>query len=148
MDLKGKTVAVIGIGKTGLATARFLAGQGARIRLTDGKPQSAWGEALASIEALSLSADLALTPYGPEVLIGADWVIPSPGVYPANPILSEAIRRGIPVISELELAWRFLRTPLVAITGTNGKTTVRRSSERSSARPAKRCSSAATSAPP
>ncbi|MCE5283752.1 MAG: UDP-N-acetylmuramoyl-L-alanine--D-glutamate ligase [Deltaproteobacteria bacterium] len=122
MDLKGKTVAVIGIGKTGLATARFLAGQGARIRLTDGKPQSTWGEALAAIEALS--ADLTLTPYGPEVLIGADWVVPSPGVYPANPILSEAIRRGIPVISELELAWRFLRTPLVAITGTNGKTTV------------------------
>ena len=58
------------------------------------------------------------------VLAGADLVVPSPGVYPSNPILLEALRREIPIVSELELASRFLKTPLVAITGTNGKTTV------------------------
>lgn len=122
MDLQAKKVAVIGVGKTGLATARFLSGREARIAITDIKPVSAWGEALATLE--NLQAEPTVAPYGPEILADADLVIPSPGIYPDNPILVEAVRRGIPVLSELELAWRFLKTPLVAITGTNGKTTV------------------------
>ncbi len=122
MDLKEKKVAVLGIGKTGIATARFLAGRGARIAVTDAKPVSAWGEARIVLE--SLPTDLTLAPYGPEILTGADWVVPSPGVYPADPILGEAVRRGIPILSELELASRFITTPIIAITGTNGKTTV------------------------
>jgi len=122
MDLKGKKVAVIGIGKTGLATTQFLIKKKARIALTDEKPLAAWGQALSELR--QLDADLTTAPYGPEVLSGADLVVPSPGVYPSNPILTEAIRREIPILSELELASRFLKTPLVAITGTNGKTTV------------------------
>jgi UDP-N-acetylmuramoylalanine--D-glutamate ligase len=122
MDLIDKKVAVIGVGKTGRATARFLAGRGAKIALTDEKPITAWREISAELN--QLPADLTITPYGPEVLSGADLVIPSPGVYPSNPILLEALRRGIPILSELEMASRFLSTPLVAITGTNGKTTV------------------------
>lgn len=122
MDLKGKKVAVIGVGKTGRATARFLADRGARIALTDEKPIEAWGETLSELK--QQQADLITTPYGPEVLTGADLVVPSPGVYPSNPILREALQREIPILSELELASRYLSTPLVAITGTNGKTTV------------------------
>ncbi len=122
MDLHGKKVVVLGVGKTGLATARFLAARGVRIAVTDAKPVSAWGEARTALE--NLQAELAVAPYGPEILTGADCVVPSPGIYPANPILIEAVRRGIPVLSELELASRFLTTPIVAITGTNGKTTV------------------------
>ncbi|MBN2437298.1 MAG: UDP-N-acetylmuramoyl-L-alanine--D-glutamate ligase [Deltaproteobacteria bacterium] len=122
MDLNGKKAAVLGIGKTGLATARFLAGRGVRIAITDTKPVSAWGEARTALE--NLQAELTFAPYGPEILTGVDWVIPSPGIYPANPILIEALRHGIPVLSELELASRFLTTPIIAITGTNGKTTV------------------------
>lgn len=122
MDLKGAKVAVIGIGKTGLATARFLAGRGARIVITDAKPLSDWGEALTALE--HLPTEMNVAPYGPELLGGADWVIPSPGIYPVNPILTVALRCGIPVLSELELASRFLKTPTIAITGTNGKTTV------------------------
>jgi len=115
-------VAVIGIGKTGRATARFLAGRGARISVTDEKPVSAWGETLRELQ--DLDAELTVCPYGTEVLAGADLVIPSPGVPPANPILAEALRRKVPVLSEIEVAWRFLETPIVAVTGTNGKTTV------------------------
>jgi len=122
MNLNDKKVAVIGIGKTGQATSRFLAGRGARIVLTDEKPITAWGETFSELK--KLQADLTITPYGPEVLAGADLVVPSPGVYPSNPILREALGRKIPILSELELASRFLSTPLVAITGTNGKTTV------------------------
>jgi UDP-N-acetylmuramoylalanine--D-glutamate ligase len=122
MDLNEKKVAVIGVGKTGLATARFLAGRGARIAVTDVKPVSAWGESKAALE--NLQTEITVAPYGPEILTDVDLVVPSPGIYPVNPILVEAVRRGIPILSELELAWRFLTTPLVAITGTNGKTTV------------------------
>ena len=122
MNLRNKKVAVIGVGKTGLATARFLAGRGARIALTDEKPVRVWEDALS--ELTDLHADLTIVPYGPEILAGADLVVPSPGVYPSNPILLDALRREMPIVSELELASRFLKTPLVAITGTNGKTTV------------------------
>ena len=122
MDLNGKKVAVLGVGKTGLATARFLAARGVRIAVTDAKPVSAWGEALTALE--NLHAEWTVDPYGPEILTDVDWVIPSPGIYPTNPILIEAVRRGIPVMSELELASQFLTTPIIAITGTNGKTTV------------------------
>jgi UDP-N-acetylmuramoylalanine--D-glutamate ligase len=122
MDMNGKKAAVLGVGKTGLATAFFLAGRGVRIAVTDIKPVSAWGEARTVLE--NLQAELTFAPYGPEILTDVDWVVPSPGIHPANPILIEAVRRGIPVLSELELASRFLTTPTVAITGTNGKTTV------------------------
>jgi UDP-N-acetylmuramoylalanine--D-glutamate ligase len=122
MNLRNKKVAVIGVGTTGLATARFLAGRRAKIAITDEKPITAWGKTLAELK--KLCADLTIVSYGPEVLAGADLVVPSPGVYPSNPILLEALRREIPIVSELELASRFLKTPFVAITGTNGKTTV------------------------
>lgn len=122
MDLTDKKVAVIGVGKTGLATARFLAGRRARIAVTDKKPVEAWGDARGALA--KLQADLTVTPYGAEVLTGAELVVPSPGVYPSDPVLREALRRKIPIISELELAFRFLTTSIVAITGTNGKTTV------------------------
>jgi UDP-N-acetylmuramoylalanine--D-glutamate ligase len=122
MDLNGKKVAILGVGKTGLATARFLAARGVRIAVTDAKPVSDWGEARTALE--NLQAEMTLAPYGPEILTGVDWVVPSPGIYPVNSILIEAVRRGIPVLSELEFASRFLTTPVVAITGTNGKTTV------------------------
>ncbi len=122
MELSGKTAAIIGVGKTGIATARFLAGRGVRIAITDVKPAGSWGEARTALE--NLHAELTFAPYGPEVLEDVAWVIPSPGIPPADPILVEAVRRHIPVLSELELAARFIRTPIVAITGTNGKTTV------------------------
>jgi UDP-N-acetylmuramoylalanine--D-glutamate ligase len=122
MTFSNKTVLVIGIGKTGFATVRFLAGRGARIVLTDEKPVTAWGENLSKLK--ELRADLTIAPYGTEVLAGVEMVVPSPGVYPSAPILREAVRQEIPIISELELAGRFIKTPIVAITGTNGKTTV------------------------
>ncbi|MBW6484533.1 MAG: UDP-N-acetylmuramoyl-L-alanine--D-glutamate ligase [Syntrophobacterales bacterium] len=116
-----KKAAIIGIGKTGLATAAFLAKQGIDIAVTDEKPPAQWGDALTFLK--NLPVELTIAPYGPEILADVDLVVPSPGVYPGNPILAEAVRSGIDVLSELELASRFLKTPMIAITGTNGKTT-------------------------
>ena len=122
MELDGKKVLVIGLGKTGLATAQFAAARGSSVTVSDEKSQTDLKEALGALAGLSLrvfagGADLA-------ALDGVDLVVPSPGVPPFNPLIREAQRRGIPVMSEIELAWRFLRVPVIAITGTNGKTTV------------------------
>jgi len=121
MDLAGKKILVVGLGKTGVATARFLAGQGVRVTVTDEKPLAEWEDAIREIA--DLHANLRIGSYGPDSLLQTDMVIPSPGVPPFNPLLSEAARRKIPILSEIELAWRFLKRPMIAITGTNGKTT-------------------------
>jgi UDP-N-acetylmuramoylalanine--D-glutamate ligase len=120
MDFKGKKIVVVGMGKTGIATARFLGAQGARVTVTDEKPPGQWETDYGRIAGEKW---LEVGIYGAGILQGADLVVPSPGVFPANEILSAALRSEIPVISEIELAYRFLKVPLVAVTGTNGKTT-------------------------
>lgn len=121
MDITGRRILVIGMGKTGLSTVRFLIGQGAHVFVTDLKPAAEWRDALRTYEAAD--ADMEICDYDTEILSRTDIVIPSPGVPPSDPILSDAVREGIQVFSEIEMASRFLRTPMIAITGTNGKTT-------------------------
>ena len=120
MDLSGRKVLIIGLGKTGLATVRFLAGRGASIFVTDEKPAS---EVERLLDGQDLRAQAEIVAYDPSCLARVDLVVPSPGVPPSNPLLQEALRRQAPIISELELAYRFLSCPVIAITGTNGKTT-------------------------
>jgi UDP-N-acetylmuramoylalanine--D-glutamate ligase len=121
MELKGKKVLVVGIARTGVEAARFAARQGARVIVTDRKEVQELQHELASL------AGLAVT-YRPgselsACLEGTDYVVPSPGVPPENALLREACRRQIEILSEIELAARFIETPLIAITGTNGKST-------------------------
>ncbi|HRR42651.1 MAG TPA: UDP-N-acetylmuramoyl-L-alanine--D-glutamate ligase [Syntrophales bacterium] len=118
MELMGRKVLVVGLGKTGVAAARFLMERGALAVLTDERPVTRLGEALGE-----LACRCELKPHAPESLAGVDLVVPSPGVPPTNAILAAAAERGIPVLSEVELAFRFLRNPMIAVTGTNGKTT-------------------------
>ncbi len=121
MNVQNLKILVIGLGKTGIATVRFLLGQGARVVTTDEKALSELKGAMDELK--SLCRDVEFARYDPGVLSGLDMIIPSPGVPPSNFLLSEAAKRKIPILSEVELACRFLRTPIIAITGTNGKTT-------------------------
>jgi UDP-N-acetylmuramoylalanine--D-glutamate ligase len=121
MDLAGKNILVIGLGKTGIASARFLIGQGAKVFVTDEKPLTELKEAF--LEIGSPSENLEFCKYDPDILARIDLIIPSPGVPPSNMILAGAVDRKIPIVSEIELAYRFLKPPMIAITGTNGKTT-------------------------
>ncbi|MEN6464123.1 MAG: UDP-N-acetylmuramoyl-L-alanine--D-glutamate ligase [Syntrophaceae bacterium] len=121
MDLAGKRVLVIGLGKTGLATVRFLLERGAKAVVTDEKPPRELAAALADVSGGDNGVEV--KEYSPASLARIDLVVPSPGVPPSNPLLKEAVRRGIPVLSEIEVAFRFLKRPAIAITGTNGKTT-------------------------
>ncbi|TRZ75095.1 MAG: UDP-N-acetylmuramoyl-L-alanine--D-glutamate ligase, partial [Deltaproteobacteria bacterium] len=102
-------------------SVRFLMGQGAKVTATDEKPQSELKDAVHELG--SLSANLEFCEYNTDILSRVDMIVPSPGVPPSNIILAEAKSRKIPILSEIELAYRFLKPPLIAITGTNGKTT-------------------------
>jgi UDP-N-acetylmuramoylalanine--D-glutamate ligase len=121
MELSGKKVLVIGLARTGRECARFLAGQGASVSVSDLRPAA---QLKPELEAL---ADLPIRyHFGSEQLAwldGVDRVIPSPGVPMEIPLLAAAVARKISVSSEIELAYHFFRAPLIAITGTNGKST-------------------------
>ena len=121
MELKGKKVLVIGLARTGRECARFLVEQGASVTVSDLRPEAELKDEVKSLAGLPIRYF-----FGAEErrwLEAIDCVIPSPGVAAENPLLSEAVASGIPVLSEIELAYRFFRAPLVAVTGTNGKST-------------------------
>ncbi|MFZ2397808.1 MAG: UDP-N-acetylmuramoyl-L-alanine--D-glutamate ligase [Smithella sp.] len=120
MNLTGKKIVVIGMGKTGIAAARFFGKQGAKVIVTDERPVDKWG---AEFEQIAKEKWLEIGNYNARILTGACIVVPSPGVPPHNELLVEALKKNIPVISEIEMAYRFLKVPLIAVTGTNGKTT-------------------------
>ncbi len=115
--LAGRHVLVIGLGRTGASVVRYLLSRGARVRAADRRPDAALAEDEASRVDLRRGED------GPELLAGIDLVVPSPGVPADAPVLREAERRGIPVRSEIELAAAAIAAPIVAVTGTNGKST-------------------------
>ncbi|MFL6228876.1 MAG: UDP-N-acetylmuramoyl-L-alanine--D-glutamate ligase, partial [Pyrinomonadaceae bacterium] len=121
MELSGKKVLVLGAGLSGAAAARFLAARGAVVALNDRKPLEEWTEEARALKELGVG----LVPGDAPVwlLDQIQLVVLSPGV-PAKSIpVRYAERAGAEVIGEIELAARFLRGRLVAITGTNGKTT-------------------------
>ena len=121
MKLKNLRILVIGLGKTGIATLRFLSGQGAKAVATDEKPLSQLKSVSDELDRMQFDVEFA--GYDMNALTGIEMIVPSPGVPPSNFLLAEAVRRNIPILSEIELAYRFLKPPLIAITGTNGKTT-------------------------
>jgi len=122
MNLSGKRILVIGLGRTGVATARFLLDKGARVMIADEKPVSELGDAADVFTGL-VDVELGIRQDDTDVLSRTDMIVPSPGVPPFNTLLVEGLRMGIPILSELELASGYLKKPAIAITGTNGKTT-------------------------
>ena len=121
MDLKGKKVMVIGLGRTGQAVARFLIDQKAAVAINDLRPETDLREEIAALAALPIN--YCLGGEDQHSLKDFDMVVPSPGVPMDNPLLQQARRWGVHILSEIELAYRFLTVPLIAITGTNGKST-------------------------
>ena len=121
IELAGKQVLVVGLARTGVATALFCAARGARVTATEGRPESQIAETAAKLRAAGVTLELG--GHGAKTFVEQDLIIPSPGVPPTMPALAAARAIGIPVWSEIELAWRFLRGRLVCITGSNGKTT-------------------------
>jgi len=114
-------VLVVGLGRTGRDSARFLAQQGARVLVSDFRSAA---ELRSEINELSdLAIEYQLGEAHADDLAGVDYVIPSPGVARENILLQKASAWRIPILSEIELAYRFSCAPIIAITGTNGKST-------------------------
>jgi UDP-N-acetylmuramoylalanine--D-glutamate ligase len=121
IELAGKRVLVVGLARTGIATALFCAARGARVTSTEERPESQIPETAAKLRAAGVRLELG--GHKAQTFIEQDLIVPSPGVPLILPSLAAARAVGIPVWSEIELASRFLRGRLVCITGSNGKTT-------------------------
>lgn len=121
MRLDGKNALVLGLGMSGKASALKLAGLGASVTANDSGDSESLRAGAESLEEAGIRCVLGSHPR--ELLQGCDLLVVSPGVPASNPLLLEAVERGITVWSEIELAWRFVHVPVIAVTGTNGKTT-------------------------
>jgi len=112
---------VVGLARTGVVTSLFSAGYGAIVTATDEKPEPELAEVAAKLRAAGVKLELAAPSQA--AFLEQDLIVLSPGVPAKLPLLELTRSRGIPVWSEIELAWRFLRGKLIGITGSNGKTT-------------------------
>ncbi|MGA9626605.1 MAG: UDP-N-acetylmuramoyl-L-alanine--D-glutamate ligase [Bryobacteraceae bacterium] len=119
MNLNGAKTLVVGMKKSGMASAELLARQGATVRATDLKSLEELGEAREVLGRL----DIPFARQTAEVFEGCDLIVLSPDVPADLPALVEARRRGVRVIGEVELAAPFLKGETIGITGSNGKTT-------------------------
>ncbi|MDL2270111.1 UDP-N-acetylmuramoyl-L-alanine--D-glutamate ligase [Desulfosarcina sp. OttesenSCG-928-G17] len=111
----------MGLGRSGIATTRFLAQRGSRVTVVDQAPESRLQDAMTALSGLDVR--FRLGSHGAADFENADMVVLSPGVPHTLPALASAREKGIPVIGEMELAASHLQIPMIAITGTNGKTT-------------------------
>jgi UDP-N-acetylmuramoylalanine--D-glutamate ligase len=121
MDLKDKKVLVVGMARTGIATAKFLKAKGSLVTTTEAKPENEMKEAVQELKGMDLSTEWG--GHQTETFLKQDIIVVSPGVDLSMDPIQKAIRHGVRVISEIELAYHFIHVPILAITGTNGKTT-------------------------
>ena len=121
MDVKGKRVLVVGLGKSGVASALFLEARGARVAVSDAKSEEQLRHEIPLL--LDHGITVETGQHGERTFRDQDLIVISPGVPFDVPQLVQARALGIPVIGEVELAARFLKGQIVAITGSNGKTT-------------------------
>jgi len=119
----GAKVLIVGLGISGLWTARWLTSRGARVTITDMKEVSDL-DPVAMKELVQSGVQLETGGHRQETFLNTDTIVISPGVPHDMPLLCSALEKNIPVIGEMELASRFIETPIIAITGTNGKSTV------------------------
>ncbi len=117
-QVSGQRVLVVGAARSGIAAAELLARRGARVTLADVKPELPDAAGLAGA-----GVDVRLGPHDPALFAAADLIVLSPGVPLRQPALARARRARVPIIGEVELAWRMMRGRVVAITGTKGKST-------------------------
>ena len=121
MDLKDKRILVVGLGKSGVASALFLKSRGARVTVSDSKPEAELRKEILLFLEHGITVETG--GHGDRTFRGQDLIVVSPGVPFDAPQLVQARSLGEKVIGEIELAAQFLPGPIAAITGANGKTT-------------------------
>jgi UDP-N-acetylmuramoylalanine--D-glutamate ligase len=121
MQLKNKKIVVVGLGRTGLATARFLKQKAAQVLVADTADETQLKDSVRRLRQMGVALELG--PHRITSFQDADLIVVSPGVSHTIEPIERARSRGIPLMGEVELASRFIKEPIVAVTGTNGKTT-------------------------
>src|SRR3974390_3693316 len=119
IELRKKRVLVVGLARTGVATALFCAKHNAIVTATDLRPESELGDAPAKLREAGVTLELG--GHSEKTFLAQDLIIPSPGVSANAPFLSAARSKRITIWSEIELAYRFLAGKTIPITGSNGK---------------------------
>ena len=121
-DWRDKRVSILGFGRSGVSSALYLSKHGARVRLSEA---SAYSEAKAVDVAMleKLGVEIEFGGHSDETIEKADLIITSPGVPPRTAAIQKALSLGREVICDIELVFREIKTPIIAITGTNGKST-------------------------
>ncbi len=126
-SLKNKNILIIGLGISGFEAAVFLKQKGALVTLTDMADEEKLAPYAAKIRDMGIPMELGK--HSIQTVNASDLIILSPGVPPSIEPVSYALNKGIPVINEIELAATYIKEPIIAITGTNGKTTTTRLTE-------------------
>src|ERR1035438_7653484 len=121
IELRGMRVLVVGLARTGVATADFCAAHNAIVTATEWRKEAELGDIPAKLRDSNVSLELG--GHTEKSFLAQDLIIPSPGVRADDPFLVAARAKGITIWSEIELAYRFLSGKLIGITGSNGKTT-------------------------
>ena len=121
MDLKRKKVLVVGLARTGIATAKFLKAKESLVTATEVKPKEEMRETAEELRGMDIATEWG--GHQAETFLKQDMIVVSPGVDLSIEPIQRAIQQGVRVISEIELAYHFIDVPIIAVTGTNGKTT-------------------------
>jgi len=122
MNLKGKTVTVIGLGNSGVNAALLLCDVGAIVRATDSQDTPATRDVRKALERKAIKVEIG--GHTESFIKGSGLIVASPGVEDSSPAIKWAAGFSIPIIGEMELGFRFCKGRIIAITGTNGKSTV------------------------
>jgi UDP-N-acetylmuramoylalanine--D-glutamate ligase len=121
IELRKMRVLVIGLARTGIATALFCAKHNAIVTATDTRMEAELGDTATKLREAGVTLELG--GHVEKTYLAQDLIIPSPGVPADDPLLTKARSKGITIWSEIELAFRFIEGELIGITGSNGKTT-------------------------
>ena len=121
MHLEHAKALVVGMGRSGFETASFLRQRGARVTISEMAGQDKIGDAVSKFRELGVRTEFG--GHVMETFTGADFIVVSPGVPHTIPPIRAAQEKGVPLLGEIELASRFIKEPMIAVTGTNGKTT-------------------------
>ncbi|MDP8265992.1 MAG: Mur ligase family protein [Candidatus Aceula meridiana] len=123
MDIRGKRIIIIGLGLSGASLAKFVLRLGGEPRISDSAPKEIIAETICAA-GLESQVKWEADAHTKDFILDSDAVVISPGVRRDALPIQWAKENNIPVLGEIELAWFFCRNPIVAITGSNGKTTV------------------------
>lgn len=121
LEVEGKKVMIVGLSKTGVSLTKFLVEKGAKVTVSDHKSPAELTGALEQIDDLEIEYDLG--GHTPKLMLEQNMIVLSPGVSPELKVFEYARKNGVHVTGDIEFAFHFIEQPIIAITGTNGKST-------------------------